>query len=85
MNDPKEILSAKKLLFKCFRDQARLLGLKRNEEAAKIAHAKGERILKEEVAKVPVNIKIAKTHLLKGLWSAKFDFRSSIDVLIESY
>ena len=42
---PKEALQTKKLLFKVYRDKARLSALKRDEQSAHEYHKKAERIL----------------------------------------
>jgi hypothetical protein len=58
-----ETFNVKKLVFKVYRDKARLYALKRDETKAKESHAKAERIYKEELYKKPefkMNIKLAK-------------------------
>ena len=46
---PKVTLGAKKILYKAYRDQARLFALKREEQKANEAHRRAERILKEDL------------------------------------
>jgi hypothetical protein len=92
-------LGCKKLLYKAYRDQARLWALKRDEPKANDAHKRAERILKEDLVvaaytsrkslnqsmRQEVSIKIAKLQLLKGLWSSKFSWEKSIDEMMEAY
>ena len=97
--DEKSTLRKKKLLFKTYRDLARLFALKRDEVRAHDSHKKAERILKEDILpsyvagkrslnqsmRVEVSIKLAKLHYLKGLWISKFGFDKSVDELIETF
>jgi hypothetical protein len=85
-HNPKDRKELRKLLFKTYRDQARLVALRRQEKEAFELHDKAERILKEELYPgVEHNIKMAKLQMLKGLWSAKFDFSKATDELLEAY
>ena len=95
-----EPVAVKKLLFKVYRDQARLFALKREEGKAHEAHRRAEKILKEDLVVQDSNavrkslnhsmrqessIKIAKLQLLKGLWSSKFSWDKSIEEMVEAF
>jgi hypothetical protein len=97
-SDAKNQMSSKKLMFKVYRDKARLFALKREEQNAHDSHKKAERILKEELVvassskkslnlsmRIEVSVKIAKLQLLKGLWISKFGYEKSIDEMMEAY
>jgi tetratricopeptide (TPR) repeat protein len=76
----------KKLLYKVYRDLARLYCQKRDEKQAVANHSKAERIMHEDVFPgVECNIKIAKMTLLKGCWLGKLDIEKANDELIVAY
>ena len=74
------------MLSKVKRDKARLYGLVRREKEATEAHEESSSLLHEVYGLQPeqMNIKTAKLHLLKGLWSAKFNVDDSIKYLFEA-
>ena len=95
---PKTVLGCKKILFKVYRDQARLFALKRDETKASDTHRRAERILKEDLAvhsnssnnlnqsmRLESSIKIAKLQFIKGIWSQKFSWDKSIEDIMEAY
>ena len=87
-NETKQVHRMKKILFKTYRDMARVSALKREQVNAESYHNKAERILKEELCKFKeeeFNIKVAKLQLLKGIWMTKFEFSKSNDEIFEAY
>ena len=74
------------MLYKVYRDLARLYCLKRDGKQANAHHSKAEQIMHEDVFPgVKCNIKMAKLTLLKGCWLGKLDVEKANDELTVAY
>lgn len=72
--------------FKISRDLARLHTLMKDESNAYFYHERAEKLIREEVyPNIKSNIKMAKLQLLKGIWTAKFDYTKSTEEYIAAY
>jgi hypothetical protein len=62
-----------KMMYKVFRDRARVYALMRKKDKAQECHNKTEELINDYFPEVLPNIKIGKLRLLKSIWMSKFD------------
>ena len=61
------------MMYKVFRDRARVYALMRKKDKAQECHNKTEELINDYFPEVLPNIKIGKLRLLKSIWMSKFD------------
>jgi hypothetical protein len=86
IEEHKNVSFQKKVLFKVYRDYARLYCLKRDFKQAQAKHLKAEEIMHQDVYPgIHSNIKLAKLTLLKGVWMGKLDIEKANEELTVAY